>query len=234
MPSFPTDIVDLDPNENGSTPVNESYMNTRDDELIALEKSLGTGLVSSAALASSGWSLSDFVTAKDGYLWLGHAAASYVKVGDAEDEPEREPVATLELMAANPRLRLTDTTDPVGTNFEIRSEATRFELTRYTDGGAAYRMMVIELSQKEDSIYIDDSGRVGIGIDGAAPPSAPLDVNGDTIRLRTANSAPAARTEGNLGDIRWTSDAIYVKTAEGPNAADHQWGKATLVDVFSP
>jgi hypothetical protein len=52
----------------------------------------------------------------------------------------------------------------------------------------------------------------GLGI-GTALPSAKLDVNSNTIRLRTARTPASATATGNAGDICWDSDYIYVCTA---------------------
>ena len=77
--------------------------------------------------------------------------------------------------------------------------------------------MVAELSQKTDSIHVDAVGKVGIGMDGAGPPTASLDVNGDTIRLRKLKTAAPAPGEGEVGEIRLVADGsdhrIYVKVS---------------------
>jgi hypothetical protein len=53
-------------------------------------------------------------------------------------------------------------------------------------------------------------GNVGIG---TTSPSALLDVNSDTVRVRTARTPASAAAAGNAGDICWDSDYIYVCTA---------------------
>jgi hypothetical protein len=53
-------------------------------------------------------------------------------------------------------------------------------------------------------------GNVGIG---TTSPSAKLDVNSDTVRVRTARTPASATAGGNAGDICWDADYIYVCTA---------------------
>ena len=54
------------------------------------------------------------------------------------------------------------------------------------------------------------SGNVGIG---TSTPSALLDVNSDTVRVRTARTPASATAAGNAGDICWDANYIYVCTA---------------------
>lgn len=56
--TFPLGIVSLADNVDGTTVINAAYMDLRDDELVAIEKSLGAGLVSTTALVSTEFSLS--------------------------------------------------------------------------------------------------------------------------------------------------------------------------------
>ena len=54
------------------------------------------------------------------------------------------------------------------------------------------------------------TGNVGIG---TTTPSALLDVNSDTVRVRTARTPASATAAGNAGDICWDANYIYVCTA---------------------
>jgi hypothetical protein len=63
------------------------------------------------------------------------------------------------------------------------------------------------------------SGDVGIG---TATPTAKLDVNSDTIRVRTAKTPSSATDTGNQGDIAWDANYIYVCTAA------NTWVRAAL------
>jgi hypothetical protein len=59
-------------------------------------------------------------------------------------------------------------------------------------------------------ITLDTSGNLGIG---AASPTALLDVNADTMRLRTARTPASATAAGNAGDICWDATYLYICTA---------------------
>ena len=54
------------------------------------------------------------------------------------------------------------------------------------------------------------NGRVGIG---TTFPSALLDINADTLRLRTARTPASASAAGNAGDICWDASYLYICTA---------------------
>lgn len=53
------------------------------------------------------------------------------------------------------------------------------------------------------------NGNFGIG----AVPTAPLDVNGNRMRIRTSKTPSSASDTGNAGEICWDSSYIYVCTA---------------------
>jgi hypothetical protein len=57
---------------------------------------------------------------------------------------------------------------------------------------------------------IDSSGRVGIG---TTSPTTLLDVNADTVRVRTARTPASATATGATGEICWDANYIYVCTA---------------------
>ena len=57
---------------------------------------------------------------------------------------------------------------------------------------------------------IDSSGNVGIG---TSSPTTLLDVNADTIRVRTARTPASASATGATGEICWDANYIYVCTA---------------------
>lgn len=66
---------------------------------------------------------------------------------------------------------------------------------------------------------IDGSGNVGIG---TASPTTLLDVNADTVRVRTARTPASASATGAIGEICW--DASYIYVAVGTNT----WKRAAL------
>jgi len=76
------------------------------------------------------------------------------------------------------------------------------------------------ISLKSDTVnpafYVSGSGDLFIsGNVGIATPSptAPLDVNGNAIRIRTANTPANASALGAPGEIRWDSNYIYICVA---------------------
>lgn len=63
------------------------------------------------------------------------------------------------------------------------------------------------------------NGHVGIT---TPSPTAPLDVNGDTVRVRSTRTPASASATGNAGDICWDADYIYVCTST------NTWKRAAL------
>ncbi|MFM6925806.1 MAG: hypothetical protein ACKOU7_09925, partial [Ferruginibacter sp.] len=63
---------------------------------------------------------------------------------------------------------------------------------------------------RADAFTILKGGNVGIG---TASPTALLDVNSNTIRLRSAKTPSSSSDTGNTGDIAWDSNYIYVCVA---------------------
>lgn len=52
-----------------------------------------------------------------------------------------------------------------------------------------------------ERVRVSSTGFVGVA--GAAEPTAPLDIQGDTLRLRTARTPASATAAGNAGDVCW-------------------------------
>jgi hypothetical protein len=81
-----------------------------------------------------------------------------------------------------------------------------------TDPGVGYR-----------ALFIDTNHNMGIS---TTAPTARLDINGatgyDQVRMRTSYTPTStADAHGNVGDIAWDADYVYVKTAAG-------WKRAAL------
>lgn len=53
----------------------------------------------------------------------------------------------------------------------------------------------------------------GVGLGNVTAPTAPLDINGDSLRLRTAKTPANASDTGVQGQIAWDADYVYVCTA---------------------
>lgn len=65
------------------------------------------------------------------------------------------------------------------------------------------------------------NGRLAINL-GSTVPTAGIDINHDTIRLRTSRTPSSASASGNAGDICWDSSYLYVCTAT------NTWKRAAL------
>jgi len=70
-----------------------------------------------------------------------------------------------------------------------------------------------------ERVRVDSSGRLGVA---TSTPTATLDVNADTLRLRTARTPASATATGNAGDICWDANFVYVCTAT------NTWRKASI------
>lgn len=100
-------------------------------------------------------------------------------------------------------------------------------LVYYSGGTAAIvlssQYFHINVNGITHAFYINEAGNVGIGIQ--SEPTAKLDINSDTIRLRTPKT-PASNGTGNTGDIAWDADYFYICTA--PNT----WKRAALTGGY--
>lgn len=65
----------------------------------------------------------------------------------------------------------------------------------------------ISVNNRSDAFTILKNGSVGIN---TANPTSLLDVNSNTIRLRSAKTPASSSDTGNTGDIAWDSNFIYV------------------------
>ncbi len=70
--------------------------------------------------------------------------------------------------------------------------------------------LMIDSDKAGGSANLLVTGNVGIG---TTSPTGKLDVNGDTIRLRTAKTPATSGASGNQGEIAWDANYVYVCTA---------------------
>lgn len=61
-----------------------------------------------------------------------------------------------------------------------------------------------------ERMRLDFAGNLGIG---TSSPTAKLDVNADTVRVRTEKTPASATATGNAGDICWDANYVYVCVA---------------------
>lgn len=100
-------------------------------------------------------------------------------------------------LTANQRWGLqADSTAETGAN-----AGTNYRINRYDDSGVFVAT----------SFFIRRSdGQVGIN---TSSPTAPFDVNGDSVRLRTAKTPSSATDTGTAGQICWDANFVYVCVA---------------------
>lgn len=77
----------------------------------------------------------------------------------------------------------------------------------FNDNGDNYDFRV-EGDSDTNLLFLDASTDM-IGI-GTSTPSTKLDINSDKIRLRTAKTPSSASDSGNIGDICWDSNYLYI------------------------
>jgi len=77
-------------------------------------------------------------------------------------------------------------------------------------GRLAFKTTADGANSTTERMRITSAGLVGIA---TTAPTATLDVNANTLRLRTARTPASASATGNAGDICWDSSYLYVCTA---------------------
>jgi hypothetical protein len=96
----------------------------------------------------------------------------------------------------------------------------------YTFGTITNHWAMYQVSTTAKNYF---AGNIGIG-SGITVPTSPLDVGGNSIRIRTASSPTSAATAGNAGEIRWDSGYLYICTTTGA-AASAVWKRVALTAI---
>lgn len=104
-----------------------------------------------------------------------------------------------------------------GTNgFEVEpGEGDYTRVLSYNRDSGAYTPALWEASEHRHLVNGSEKTRLtatGLGI-GTSSPTAPLDISGDTLRVRTAKTPASASATGNQGDWCWDSSFLYICTA---------------------
>lgn len=102
------------------------------------------------------------------------------------------------------------TNDTGGTNLRVASVVG--VNTSHTIGAMSGALAFLTRSAGTfaERMRLSAAGFLGIGTNN---PTAMLDVNSDTIRLRTAKTPASATAAGNAGDIAWDTNYVYVCVA---------------------
>ena len=79
------------------------------------------------------------------------------------------------------------------------------------DGSTSLMDFRVESDNNTHMIYVDGANnKVGIGTN---QPEAALDINSDSMRLRSSNTPSSATDFGHQGEIRWDANYIYICVA---------------------
>lgn len=79
-----------------------------------------------------------------------------------------------------------------------------------TSSGTGFISLATGTNTVTERVRIDSTGNLGIA---TASPTAMLDVNSNTVRVRTARTPASATATGNAGDICWDANYVYVCVA---------------------
>ena len=90
------------------------------------------------------------------------------------------------------------------------------------DDGAAANDFRVESDNNTHMLFVD-AGNDRIGIDTSSP-TCELDINGNTIRIRTAQTPASNSASGDVGQICWDTNYIYVCVAS------NTWKRTAISD----
>jgi hypothetical protein len=126
-------------------------------------------------------------------------SAGNVGIGTSTPSSPLEVAGQINAVAPFAGFAALQTAAGTGFRWVLNNDGTFF-LQRTTDGFVTGSI----------SINVDSSNRVGIG---TTSPTTLLDVNTDTVRVRTARTPASASATGATGEICWDANYIYVCTA---------------------
>lgn len=99
----------------------------------------------------------------------------------------------------------------------------------YVRSGESTTLEIGTSNDPEDNIALMPGGNLGIGVN---DPSTKLDINGNSIRVRSASS-PASNADGYTGEMRWDSNYIYICTnGDGPGGGTDTWKRSPLTGEY--
>lgn len=135
------------------------------------------------------------------------------KVGLGTDTP----AARLHIRSNLPELRLDDTDYQTSGYSRIFHDGQDFVINLAATGGDDITV------KNGGNLLIGQQGDVGVG---TTSPTAQMDINGtygyDQLRMRASYTpSDSEDTNGDIGDIAWDDDYIYIKTSAG-------WKRAAL------
>ena len=87
---------------------------------------------------------------------------------------------------------------------------TRYANIQFADVGVLTNPVIVFRNGGSDLMVVDGGGNVGIA---TTAPTSKLDINSNSIRLRTSKTPSSASDTGAQGQICWDADYIYVCVA---------------------
>jgi len=143
------------------------------------------------------------------------------------------PGVDLDIVAANPNLRLSTTSgSPVIT---LDKASGYWGYLEFREAGASKWQAgvssdndyyILNWPASKYVFYANSAGNVGIG---TTNPTGKLDVNGDDIRIRTSQTPASSSADGYTGEITWDANYIYIcVSGDGPGGGTDSWKRGAI------